>query len=444
MKLTMNHSLAEQVSKQTTCKVDQFVSRFSICSRCGVSETKATGYPASNEQTHVEHAERAEFTQRNRLRTRERSSPAPERTLPLPAEPSGDDQRSETLSRHTDQTSLHEEIALTTFEPTPPGTTLRLMADLAESLVTGKDGRFDEFPQIARRIRTSQFRCKGASEWFCCESLESGGSRLLYQSRISDLSKAQAPPLESPHQKHTTSKVKSSQETRRVVSQFDTAEQAARYSSEFNTHRQLRSRQALIRALEGVEPGAHVLDLPCGTGRLMPLVLELGFSYSGADASGHMVEAARGKLAELQTLSPEALPVSLAVEDVMDLSYPDATFDAVIVNRLFHHYTPAETRISALTELARISRGPVIVFFLNTWTIRGLLFHLKHRADDPMERTPVSLGEFRANGRAAGLDTDRHLSHSRPVQQRMVCSLRVHLSSNSGEINQSSPAPLHS
>jgi ubiquinone/menaquinone biosynthesis C-methylase UbiE len=197
--------------------------------------------------------------------------------------------------------------------------------------------------------------------------------------------------------------VKSSPETQRVVSQFDSAEQAARYSSEFNTHRQQRSRQAIVQAFEGLEPGSHVLDLPCGTGRLMPLILELGFSYSGADASGHMVDAARGKLAELQAGSTDALPVSLAVEDVMGLSYPDATFDAVIVNRLFHHYTRAETRISALTELARVSKGPIIVFFLNTWTVRGLLFHLKHRKDNPMERTPVSLGEFRANGRAAGL-----------------------------------------
>jgi len=197
--------------------------------------------------------------------------------------------------------------------------------------------------------------------------------------------------------------VQRSAETERVVNQFDTAEQASRYSNEFNTHRQQRSKRALVQALAGLQPGARILDMPCGSGRLLPLILDLGYQYTGADVSGHMVDAARAKFESLARTSSTPLEAAFDVEDIMSLSYADDEFDAVIVNRLFHHYTQAQTRVAALTELNRISRGPIIVFFLNTWTVRGLHFHLKHSLDRPKQRTPITRKEFRANGRVAGL-----------------------------------------
>lgn len=195
-----------------------------------------------------------------------------------------------------------------------------------------------------------------------------------------------------------------SQETERVVQQFDTVEQASQYGSEFNSHRHQRSRDAILKALSAVPRGARVLDLPCGTGRLLPLLLELGYRYVGADSSPHMVEATRNKLAGLQAQTDAPLPAELEVQDVTGLTFPDDAFDAVIVNRLFHHFTQAETRIAALRELARVSRGPIIVFFLNAWTVHGALFNLRHSLDRPKTRRPITLAEFRANAAAAGLE----------------------------------------
>ncbi len=67
-----------------------------------------------------------------------------------------------------------------------------------------------------------------------------------------------------------------------------------------------------------------------------------------------------------------------AVRDVMHTGYPDRQFDAVVCNRLFHHFRESEVRIRALTELRRISRGPVIVSFFNAFAIGAVRFHLKH------------------------------------------------------------------
>ena len=74
-----------------------------------------------------------------------------------------------------------------------------------------------------------------------------------------------------------------STETLRVVNQFDTAREAQRYSNEFNTHRQQRSKNSLLAALKQVPEGSSVLDLPCGSGRLISLLLSQGYRYRGAD-----------------------------------------------------------------------------------------------------------------------------------------------------------------
>ena len=119
--------------------------------------------------------------------------------------------------------------------------------------------------------------------------------------------------------------------------------------------------------------------------------------------SGHMVEAARAKWLEIQRTMDTDTVVQFDVEDIMALSYADNEFDAVVANRLFHHYTLRATRIAALKELGRVSRGPVIVFFTNTWTLRGLNFHARQLFEQSKERSPISLSEFRRNGEAAGL-----------------------------------------
>jgi len=198
-----------------------------------------------------------------------------------------------------------------------------------------------------------------------------------------------------------------SAEQQRVVKQFDTAQQAAHYSSEFNTNRQKRSRRCILEAMAGLSPDSRILDLPCGTGRLLPLILDLGHRYSGADVSEHMVNAARQKLAELRGSTESEPHADFRVEDIMQLSYPDDAFDAVIVNRLFHHYTQAQTRRSALRELNRVCSGPIIVFFLNTWTVRGLQFHLKYIREEEQGRLPISVRTFRSDGESAGLEMTR-------------------------------------
>jgi ubiquinone/menaquinone biosynthesis C-methylase UbiE len=72
-----------------------------------------------------------------------------------------------------------------------------------------------------------------------------------------------------------------------------------------------------------------------------------GCKVHGIDISPKMIAAAR-KEAQKQDLA-----VDFRVGSITDLPYPDAAFDAVITNIMFHHLDLAEKR-QAVAEVARV------------------------------------------------------------------------------------------
>jgi SAM-dependent methyltransferase len=146
----------------------------------------------------------------------------------------------------------------------------------------------------------------------------------------------------------------------RARERFDDPGVAAKYPSAFGEgHRDRCERRALERALDSVPRGASVLDLPCGTGRLTGILLGRGYRVTGADSSPAMVERARALRADR---APE---VAFEVEDALATTYADGRFDAIVCNRLFHHFLEESTRRSALAEFKRIGKGPIVVSFFN-------------------------------------------------------------------------------
>ncbi|MGH7177301.1 MAG: class I SAM-dependent methyltransferase [Tepidisphaeraceae bacterium] len=192
---------------------------------------------------------------------------------------------------------------------------------------------------------------------------------------------------------------------------FDQPSAAALYATRHGGHARDRREQACIeRALESVPRGARVLDLPCGAGRLAPMLVRMGFDLTEADNSPHMVEQAQS--AWRQTCADEAQDesgVKFEVRDVMRTGYPDGAFDAVICNRLLHHFVESSTRVAALRELARITRGALIVSFFNSFAYDAMTFRLKNwlRGRVPHDRIPIAMSEFLVDAAAAGLTLER-------------------------------------
>ncbi len=132
-----------------------------------------------------------------------------------------------------------------------------------------------------------------------------------------------------------------------------------------------RERALVARALAaaGNFHGGRLLDLPAGTGRLAALLAAHAGLVLGADRSREMLRLGAGYRGQ-------------AVQaDVVALPFRDGAFDAVVSLRLLGHLPPA-VRAAALAELARVSRGPLIVaFYDSTWLTR-----LRRRRGPPARR----------------------------------------------------------
>jgi SAM-dependent methyltransferase len=194
---------------------------------------------------------------------------------------------------------------------------------------------------------------------------------------------------------------------------FDSLASSMKYAGALdNTPRHRREIRCLDRCLANLPPGARVLDLPCGAGRLLPHLAGKGYRLHAADSSPHMLARAR------ELAAREQLPgdIEYGVEDVLATSFADDSFDAVVCNRLFHHFHEAQTRVAALQELRRISRGPVIISFFCSRSLSSMAFLLKNRLRrvPAVDRVPIPLRTMLADVAAAGLKVDL-CSAARPL-----------------------------
>ena len=114
-----------------------------------------------------------------------------------------------------------------------------------------------------------------------------------------------------------------------------------------------REERAIEFALGRLRRGT-VLDAACGTGRITALLQRNGFRATGCDVSPAMMAVARRRLASL------GYDVPLVETSVECLPYPDQSFDAATCVGLLMHLD-ADVRVRALRELARVSRGPIVV-----------------------------------------------------------------------------------
>jgi SAM-dependent methyltransferase len=112
--------------------------------------------------------------------------------------------------------------------------------------------------------------------------------------------------------------------------------------------------RAIRLALGGLARGSTVLDAACGTGRIAELLRHQGFKVIACDISRAMMNVARPRLAS------QGYTLPLVETTVEHLSYRSGSFDAVTCIGLLMHLD-ADIRRRTLGELARVSRGPVIV-----------------------------------------------------------------------------------
>lgn len=122
-----------------------------------------------------------------------------------------------------------------------------------------------------------------------------------------------------------------------------------------------RAEMLLIKKAFTHVPHGHVLDAPCGGGRVSLWLARAGYNVTAADLSDPMLEIARINSAN------ESLRITVERGDVEKLGYPDRHFDAVVCFRLFHHFPNKEIRARVVAELCRVARRHVVMSYFTPY-----------------------------------------------------------------------------
>lgn len=101
-----------------------------------------------------------------------------------------------------------------------------------------------------------------------------------------------------------------------------------------------------------------ILDVACGTGRMLPVVLEYKVDYTGLDTSKSMTKYLREKAKKMN----KEKDVKLVIGDATKIPFKDESFDFVFSYHLTWHLPP-ESEKKMILEMQRVTkRGGYFVF----------------------------------------------------------------------------------
>ena len=106
---------------------------------------------------------------------------------------------------------------------------------------------------------------------------------------------------------------------------------------------------------------SRVLEVGCGTGRLLEQMCSIGFMVDGTDASPHM-------LAQCAEKVKARFPSSkLSHGEAARLPYPDSSYDFVYTIRLLNQTESPEYALDTISDMIRVARlgGHILVEFMN-------------------------------------------------------------------------------
>ena len=192
-----------------------------------------------------------------------------------------------------------------------------------------------------------------------------------------------------------------------ILSRYNSSEGATDYTTKFQRHwtervnnwNEQRLLKHLLRGVSIGSSGARALDLPCGYGRLYPVLHDLGASIVEADWSFHLLQAARGLHADQPNSTP---PTGYVRATALRLPFKDRTFGVVLSVRLCHHIRDHEERVAYLREIMRVSREWLVFTYFDSDSIKNRTHELRRRFNGKRSKWTLALDEVQRLSSAAG------------------------------------------
>lgn len=124
--------------------------------------------------------------------------------------------------------------------------------------------------------------------------------------------------------------------------------------------------------------GSAILDAGCGTGRNLVYFLRNGYAVYGVDSSADAVARARALAAQLAPTTP---PDNFRVENLVELSLPTSSMDAVLCNAVLHFASSEEQFQQMVAQLWRVLKPGGLLFcrLASTIGIEHLVQHCGER-----------------------------------------------------------------
>ncbi len=117
----------------------------------------------------------------------------------------------------------------------------------------------------------------------------------------------------------------------------------------------------LLDQIPPIQPPADILDIGCGTGRLLRKIAQ---RWPSAHLIG--VDPAEGMIAQARRFAPE---ITFYVGQAESLPLPDASLDLVVSTMSFHHW---QDQADGIAQVARVLRKGGIFVLVDLLTPLGL------------------------------------------------------------------------
>jgi ubiquinone/menaquinone biosynthesis C-methylase UbiE len=196
-------------------------------------------------------------------------------------------------------------------------------------------------------------------------------------------------------------------------------ERAESYATKYDRelHKRISSyfeRRAIRRALAiTAVHDATVLDVPCGAGRLTPLLAPVSSLLVSCDYSPAMLRQFR-----------RAHSRPCFVGSAFDLPFADRAFDVVFSARLSHHIASDERRADYLREVMRISGRWVIATVFDRDSLKNRVREISRRWSGKRSKHTFARGDLERIARASGFAISAVLPLSRLASGHVFYVLR--------------------